>query len=178
MSRPAETSRPEVWFAHGRESGPWGRKISVLAEIARDRGHVVHSPDYRGMDSPGERLDHLIGLSPPTAGQLILVGSSMGGWVAGMAARSLAPAGLFLMAPAFHLPGYGGEPGYGSVRTSVVHGWHDELIPPEHSLGYCRAGAAELHLLASDHGLASGLPVIAPVFAAFLDAVVAAREGV
>lgn len=171
MSGHARQDRPEVWFAHGSESGPWGRKISVLSVIASDLGHAVRSPDYRGMDSPRARLDHLLSLAPPQDERLILVGSSMGGWVAGMAARALRPAGLFLMAPAFHLPGYEGDPGYGRVRTSVIHGWHDELIPPEHSLRYCGGGAAELHLLDSDHGLASALPVIEAVFTVFLEGV-------
>ena len=36
--------------------------------------------------------------------RLILVGSSMGGYVSTVASVSLKPAGLFLMAPAFYMP--------------------------------------------------------------------------
>src|SRR5256885_5200929 len=36
-----------VVFSHGQESGPWGRKISALAEVARTEGYTAHSVDYR-----------------------------------------------------------------------------------------------------------------------------------
>src|SRR2546430_13666602 len=32
-----------VVFSHGQESGPWGRKISALAEVARSEGYLAHS---------------------------------------------------------------------------------------------------------------------------------------
>src|SRR6266513_325464 len=35
-----EASR-HVVFSHGQESGPWGRKISALAEVARSEGYVA-----------------------------------------------------------------------------------------------------------------------------------------
>ncbi|MGH8540495.1 MAG: alpha/beta hydrolase, partial [Stenotrophobium sp.] len=40
------TSRNLVCFAHGKESGPWGTKITHLAEVARGHGYEVMSPDY------------------------------------------------------------------------------------------------------------------------------------
>jgi predicted alpha/beta hydrolase len=49
-----------VVFSHGQESGPWGRKISALAEVARSEGYDAHSVDYRGIveenTSVAERL--------------------------------------------------------------------------------------------------------------------------
>ena len=41
-----------VVFSHGQESGPWGRKISALADVARSEGYEAHSVDYRGIDAP------------------------------------------------------------------------------------------------------------------------------
>ena len=41
-----------VVFSHGKESGPWGRKISALAEVARSEGYDAHSVDYRGLEEP------------------------------------------------------------------------------------------------------------------------------
>ena len=33
-----------VVFSHGKESGPWGRKISALAEVARSEGYELLKP--------------------------------------------------------------------------------------------------------------------------------------
>ena len=41
-----------VCFSHGQESGPWGTKISAMADLARDRGCQVESIDYRGLEWP------------------------------------------------------------------------------------------------------------------------------
>ena len=35
------TSR-HIVFSHGQGSGPWGRKISALAEVARSEGFEAH----------------------------------------------------------------------------------------------------------------------------------------
>ncbi len=165
--------KPAVWFAHGKESGPWGRKITALAAVARDRGHAVESPNYQFTHDRDERLAHLLWQQPPRGEELILVGSSMGAWVAAMAAKQLSPAGLFLMAPAFYMPGYDGEPGTGQHRTWLIHGWRDELIPVDNSLRYAREHRAQLHVLDSDHGLGSVTHLIAILFGEFLDAVAA-----
>ena len=37
------------FFAHGKESGPWGSKILHLAEGAKKMGLEVESPDYRDL---------------------------------------------------------------------------------------------------------------------------------
>ena len=36
----------KIYFAHGKESGPWGSKIKRLAGIAEDLGCAVESIDY------------------------------------------------------------------------------------------------------------------------------------
>jgi hypothetical protein len=36
-----------VVFSHGQESGPWGTKISAMAEVAKSEGWSVDSVDYR-----------------------------------------------------------------------------------------------------------------------------------
>ena len=49
-----------VVFSHGQESGPWGRKISALAEVARSEGYDTHSVDYRGIVEPRARIAKLV----------------------------------------------------------------------------------------------------------------------
>src|ERR1700710_3032760 len=42
-----------VVFSHGKESGPWGSKITAMAAVARGLDLEVESVDYRGMEDPG-----------------------------------------------------------------------------------------------------------------------------
>ena len=48
-----------------QRSGPWGTKITRLAEVARARGFEVMSPDYRHTHDPKERVAHLLRLAAP-----------------------------------------------------------------------------------------------------------------
>src|SRR3982074_2433841 len=50
-----------VVFSHGRESGPWGSKITAMAAVVRDLGLAVVSIDYRGLDDPEARGRQLNG---------------------------------------------------------------------------------------------------------------------
>lgn len=157
------STRPRVVFAHGKESGPWGSKIARLADVARDCGYVVASPDYSDLSDPCSRVERLLSLRP--SGQpLVLYGSSMGGYVAAMAASTLQPAGLFLLAPALYLPGYPGQPSACPDHTVVIHGWRDDIVPCEQSLRFARARHASLHLVDDGHRLVASLDFISLCF--------------
>ena len=95
-----------VIFSHGQESGPWGTKIRAMAERVRELGCEADSIDYQGIADPTERVDKLIAECGDVYDTLILVGSSMGGHVATVAAGRLKAAGLFVLAPAYYVPGY------------------------------------------------------------------------
>lgn len=150
-------------FAHGKESGPWGTKITRLAEVARARNFDVLSPDYSHTHDPKERVAHLLKLAP-RAQTLVLVGSSMGAYVSAMACAQLKPRALFLMAPAFYFPGWDEDPQGCPKDTVVVHGWHDDVVPVEVSLRFARARGASLHLLESGHALNDQLPALSLLF--------------
>ena len=157
-----------VYFNHGKESGPWGDKITRLADVARGRGFDVESLDYSGMDAEA-RVGKLLDSDARAARPLILVGSSLGSYVAAVASASLQPRGLFLLAPAFYLPDFAvQEPVPHADFVTLVHGWNDELIPFENSIRYASKFKAALHLVESDHRLSSQLPLIALLFDAFL----------
>lgn len=163
-----------VLFAHGKESGPWGSKIKYLAEIAQAKGCKVLSPDYSDLSDPDARVRRLLTMELLPYDRLVLVGSSMGGYVSTLASLSLKPAGLFLMAPAFYMPGYAEQaPCSGAGRTSVVFGWQDEVIPVEHGIRFAQQQRVELHVLDGDHRLNGVLPQLGVLFGQFLDAVLA-----
>lgn len=161
--------KPLVHFAHGKDSVPWGTKISRLAQIARENGMDVESLDYSGIDSPQLRTEKLVHACRDITQPLILVGSSMGGWVATAASREIPAAGLFLLAPAFYFPGYPGvAPGCRKEHVEIVHGWRDDVILFEHSLRFSRKHGTILHLVEDDHRLFDSLERTEDYFSAFL----------
>lgn len=150
-----------VIFSHGQESGPWGTKIRAMAELARTLGCSALSIDYRGIDDPGERVDKLLAEAGALDDRLLLVGSSMGGHVATAAAPAVGAAGLFVLAPAFYMPGYESlTPAAPAIPISIVHGWRDEVVPVDNSIRYARACRATLHIVDGDHRLSDNIDEI------------------
>lgn len=103
---------PGVMFCPGFQSDMAGTKAEALVAWSRDRGRQYTRFDYRGHGRSGGRFaDGTIGawladvlaiLDQTTSRPQVLVGSSMGGWLALLAAmaRPQQVAGLLLIAPA------------------------------------------------------------------------------
>lgn len=158
-----------VFFSHGQESGPWGTKIQAMADVAESAGAKVTSIDYRGIDNPGERVEKLIGECLAAEGRLLLVGSSMGGHVATAAAIRIEPAGIFVLAPAYYMPGYEKlTPLPPACPFAIVHGWNDDVVPVENSIRYAKDAAADLHILDSGHRLTDKIDQINALFRDFI----------
>lgn len=158
-----------VVFSHGKESGPWGRKISAMAALVRDLGLGVESVDYQGMDDPRARVEKLVTVAGRIEEPLVLVGSSMGGHVSAAAAGQLRPRGLFLLAPAFYMPGFESyTPQDVPCPAAIVHGWHDDIVPVENSIRWAREHHAALHILDSDHRLEDRIEAICALLRSFL----------
>ncbi len=165
-------------FSHGKESGPWGFKIKRLASIAENRGCDVNSIDYRDCMDPDLRVERLLqNLREQTPQDIILVGSSMGGYVSLVASISQPVAALFLMAPALYMPGakhqhYSSQ----AAHIEIVHGWYDDEIPPQHSIDYARDADCSLHLVPGDHPLNTSIETVEAIFKDFLDGVLQTRQ--
>ncbi len=158
-----------VVFSHGKESGPWGSKITAMAAVARDLGCEALSVDYQGIEDPRVRVEKLIAVGRTLTGSTVLVGSSLGGHVAAAAARPLRARGLYLLAPAFYMPGFEEftprDPG---CPAEIVHGWRDDIVPVESSIRWAREHRAALHVLDSDHRLQDCIPAICRMLSDFL----------
>lgn len=164
----------KVIFSHGKESGPWGSKITQLAEQAKALGFSVDSIDYRGIISPDDRVSKLQEVLKSETQPYILVGSSMGGYVSLVAAKSAQPQGLFLLAPALFMDDYKQQAYTTNTKAiEVVHGWSDDIIPVEHSIKYAQQAQCTLHLIAGDHRLNSSLDHVLRLFTNFLQAILA-----
>jgi predicted esterase len=99
----------------------------------------------------------------------VLVGSSLGAHVCTTAALQLPVRGLFLLAPAFFMPGFEAlTPTVPACPVEIVHGWHDDIVPVENTLRWARPSAARVHLLDTEHRMHAVIPELEPLFAAFL----------
>lgn len=158
-----------VIFAHGRESGPWGIKIRALAKIAERFGCRVISRDDSDNRDPDLRIARLIDEVKTLDGPVVLVGSSMGGYVATVASQVVQPVGLFLMAPAFGLPGYA-DPAPRPIcrELTVVYGWDDEIVPVQAVLDFARRHQAMFHIVPAGHALLEQVDWLGQVFELFL----------
>jgi pimeloyl-ACP methyl ester carboxylesterase len=160
-----------VVFSHGKESGPWGAKITAMAAVVRNLNLGVESVDYRGMDDPAQRVEKLLAVGREFKGPIVLVGSSMGGHVAAAAATRLDSAALFLLAPAFYMTGFEKfTPQDVAVPTAIVHGWHDAVVPVDNVIRWAREHRATLHLLDSEHRLKDQIGAICILLRSFLTA--------
>jgi pimeloyl-ACP methyl ester carboxylesterase len=163
---------PTVIFSHGQESGPWGTKIRQMAAAAKEDGCEVDSIDYRGIADPGERVEKLVASCAAFETPLVLVGSSMGGHVATAAAATLRPAGVFVLAPAYYMPGYESlTPQPPSCPLMIVHGWRDDVVPVENSIRYAKECRATLHVLDGDHRLTENIDEIVALLRRFISTI-------
>ncbi len=150
-----------VVFSHGQESGPWGTKIRAMADLVKGIGCEADSIDYQGIADPAERVQKLIDECGEVDAPLVLVGSSMGGHVATAAAAALQAAGLFVLAPAFYMPGYEElTPNPPGMPMCIVHGWRDDVVPVENSIRFAQTCNAELHVLDGGHRLTENIEEI------------------
>ncbi len=158
-----------VVFSHGKESGPWGAKITAMADTVRAKGLAVESVDYRGIDDPAARVAKLVAAVAALETPTVRVGSSLGGHVAAAAAAVAAPRGLFLLAPAFYMPGFEAyTPQDVRCPVAIVHGWRDTIVPVENSIQWARQHHAALHVLESDHRLEDQIGAIRRLLHDFL----------
>lgn len=165
-------------LSHGFESGPDATKVTALAEVAERLGWSHERPDYTDFDARREvselgdvaaRLQRLLELARSAAarGPLVLAGSSLGAWISGRVSLQVPTRGLFLLAPPVSMgraPPLEAAP----VPTSIVHGWHDELIPAAQVVGWAAPRNARLLLVDDSHRLSAHVQAGAQAFADLL----------
>lgn len=171
-------SRGHCILSHGFESGPDATKVAALAEVAERLGWTHERPDFTDLDamrqvsSVGDvpaRLQRLIGLAASAAarGPVVLGGSSLGAYISAIASLRVPTRGLFLMVPPTKMgpmPALDAAP----VPTSVVHAWHDELIPAADVIAWAQARSARLLLVDDGHRLGNHVAASAQAFEALL----------
>ena len=172
-------NRPHVVFSHGKESGPFGRKIQGLMAVADEMGLNSTSVDYRQCADANERVamlhQTLSQLDVPMS-QIVLVGSSMGGYVSTVVAIEMPVAGLFLMAPALWMQAEEYTVQSYQPKTEhieITHGLNDDIVPFENSVRFAKEnGGTTLHLVPDDHRLSASHKFLEYQFKRFLEEII------
>ncbi len=172
-------SRGHCILSHGFESGPDATKVTALAEVAERLGWSHERPDYTDLDARREvsqvgdvpaRLQRLLGIARNAAarGPLVLAGSSLGSYIAAQVSLQVPVRGLFLMVPPTTM---GPMPALdaANVPISIVHAWHDELIPAAEVVAWAQARSARLLLVDDSHRLSAHVETSARAFAELLE---------
>ena len=166
-------------LSHGFESGPDATKVTALAEVAERLGWSHERPDYTDLDARREisrvgdvparlqRLLDLAGDAVARGGPVVLAGSSLGAYISAIASLQVPTRALFLMVPPTRM---GPMPALDAARvpTSVVHAWHDGIIPAADVVEWARARSARLLLVDDSHRLTAHVDTTARAFAELL----------
>ncbi|BDQ37360.1 hypothetical protein SYK_17200 [Pseudodesulfovibrio nedwellii] len=167
-------TKPTLIWCHGSLSHPWGAKSKALAATAKELGLSMEAPDFQNIENADERVEHLVKRLKALDGPPILVGSSMGGYVAAAAARHVKTKGLFLLAPAFYLQGYALHVFTNlPKKLTVIHGWTDDVVPVDNSLRFAKTHKANLHVFNDTHRLENSTDRLCAIFNRFLITVTA-----
>lgn len=171
-------SRGHCILAHGFESGPEALKVTALAEAAQRLGWTHERPDFTDLDARRDlgqlgdvrgRLQRLLEVARAAAakGPLVLAGSSLGAYIAAQVSLQVPVRGLFLMVPPTRM---GPLPALdaAAVPISIVHAWHDELIPAAEVIAWAQARAARLLLVDDGHRLGAHVETATRAFAELL----------
>lgn len=161
-------------LSHGLDSSPEATKVSAMARVAAEMGWTSERPDYRDIDATRDvrevdnRLRRLVDAARAAPGPLVLAGSSLGAFVSALATLEVDCVGLFLMAPPIVLPDYPTMLAARDLPTTVIHGWHDELIPAFDVVAWTQRRSDHLILVDDEHRLAAHVDFVAQEFGRFL----------
>lgn len=169
-----------VVLSHGSNSSPGATKVSALARVAEARGWSTFRPDYRDDDVLGfagcvaPRVERLVAALRDAPRPRVLVGSSMGAFVSGLASLEVPCDGAFLIALPVVIPGAPRPFALaGGVPAMLVHGYRDEVCPLQGALDWARQRGVPALLLDGDHRLTDQVPAIERQFRLFLESLAA-----
>ncbi len=147
--------KPTIYFFHGLESGPHGRKYHRLTD-----DFDVVSPDFEGMMDIWNRLEKAERITRQMS-DLVVVGSSFGGLLAALLYSRYPERfhGYVLMAPALRR-GMVDEVEQMPENAVVIHGTRDEVIPIDEVREFCEPFGIEMIEVDDDHPLANSMEVM------------------
>ena len=190
-----ETPIITVVYSHGRFGSPWyGFKIEALRPVALRMGINMISiryPEDMPVPEMEKKLIATVTDDVNVPGDLVFLSSSRGAYVSVRAAQSVIDVyaqeadrldddkvlprrhvlGQFLIAPAFYIkPEYYADQDLTSakIRTTIVHGFDDNVINCENSIRFSRKCKTQLYLIEGGHRLNSQRNRLCLLFESFL----------
>lgn len=160
-------------LSHGKESGPNGKKLTMLKGVAEDHGFEAISLDYTQCKNSTERIALLKEyIEKSNFDSLLLVGSSMGGYVSTVLANDYDLSGLFLLCPALCMKDkeeYTVEEFSPKCQNiEIIHGWNDDVVPFDNSIQFGEKNRAVVNLIEDNHRLQDSHPFMKKRFEWFL----------
>lgn len=167
------TRQIHLFLSHGLESGPDSTKVTALkAEAETFEGVTAIALDHRSTSDPETRLKQMraaIDESGAKPENIILAGSSMGGWVCAQTSADTPVLGCFLMAPALNMKDYpGSSPTIQARHTQIIHGWDDDVVLPVPVIDLAREQRLPLLVLPDGHRLQDSLDRLVMEFRTFM----------
>lgn len=185
-----------VVYSHGRYGSPWyGFKIEALREVSLKMGVNMISiryPEDMSIENMELKLYETVKDDVNVPGDLVFLSSSRGGYLSTRVASQVIEhfetepvrmdddkvlptrhvLGQFLIAPAFYIkpdyyPDQSPMPPKG-MRTTIVHGLEDDIIPCDNSVRFAKSFQAQLYLIAGGHRLNSQRDRLCVLFEDFL----------
>lgn len=147
--------------------------MQALKNIAETFDNVqVYAIDHRSSKDPAIRIAQMndaISASGAAPENIILAGSSMGGWVCAQTSAHTPVAGCFLLAPALAMPDYPlSSPVIKARHAQIIHGWDDDVVPPMPVIELARLQSLPILVLPDGHRLENNLERVVEEFRAFL----------
>lgn len=159
-------------FSHGKESGPNGTKINKLRKVAESQGFETISVDYQQCKNAEERVILLKEtIASPKVEKLVLIGSSMGGYISTVVANDQKLYGLFLLCPALWMAAeeYAVQNYQPKCKhIEIVHGWNDDIVPYSSSVKFGKQVKAVVNLVDDNHRLQASHGFLEKRFVLFL----------
>ena len=159
-------------FSHGKESGPNGNKITILRKTAEKHGFETIALDYTECKNAIERINKLREyIKNRKFESLLLVGSSMGGYVSTVLSAEYNLLGLFLLCPALYMINKEYKVQEYNPKCNnieIIHGWNDKVVPYENSIKFGLQTKAIVNLIDDNHRLKKSYSFIDKRFDDFL----------
>ena len=184
-----------VVYSHGRHGSPWfGFKIEALRPVALKMGVNIISvsyPESMPVEQMEEKLLDVCKDEINIPGDLIFLSSSRGAYISTLVSQRIIDyyategvrkdgdknlptrklLGQFLIAPAFYIKAdyYPNQnPAPAKIRTTIVHGFDDDVIECENSIKFAKKYQSQLYLIPGGHRLNSQRDRLCTLFESFL----------
>jgi len=142
-----------------------------MTKVTSEFGYTSKSIDYRNNTDVSQRVEVLRKeLSKSGSTEIILVGSSMGGYVSAVISTEFNITGLFLLCPALFMEKYPIQKFNPLTKNiTIIHGWEDEIIPFENSIQFGKEHQANILLTKDNHRLSNSSQLLEDQFRFFLN---------